>query len=111
MSRLRGKKESTGCLYAIFLIIAIIFLEVLFSCGVNTPMENKLSRLKSPVTIIGLECQDYTSSWDGTRDTTRREKRCGVVIKDADGSVLILDHLSSIGNMLGSSRKIGDTIK
>lgn len=62
----------------------------------DTYYDAKLSKMKSPVVLIGKESN--FGSW-------------GVTVKDSTGEILSIGNLVSTANNIGNSRNIGDTIK
>lgn len=80
--------------------IKIILFVFLVSCtpqrDVNEANDEMLSKMKSPVILIGKDC-----GWPG----------CNATVKDGDGKIYSFGNMTMLGNTLGGSRNVGDTIK
>lgn len=80
------------------LLLMAMAAVLLQSCDLEFDPNSELNRMKSPVVLIGKHTDDCGKSWS-------------VMLKDANGKILSINSIYATGSVIGSSNKIGDTIR
>ena len=66
-------------------------------CDHDCQVSKKFPKLKRPIIVVSKKCSDAFG--------------CSVLVRDKNDSVLYMGNMSAIGNNIGNSYNIGDTLK
>lgn len=78
------------------IILFLVVVILISGCDHNYRVNEEFPKLKRPIIVIGKKKNDYGYA---------------VIVRDSAGTVLLMGNMSTIGNIIGESYNIGDTIK